>query len=226
MKGEDMNDEEMNGLDEFFEALIENNVQMETVPIDKRTIYTDPDDDYDFHAYRILLLLRVCGTIREGFFNHFTIYGRRKFSFFDFLIRYPFYLLRVISKSNKEYLASYISLKDYEKERAFSPMIKYIRGPWDHRYDSIFNYMISKNLIEVKYDSYSKSQKAFFVSLTTLGTEKADEIKGIESEWVARMEAIRAIFPENATNEYIEKYVQNEFPSLILGFYGVNEHVY
>lgn len=221
-----MNNDANTNVSDFFEALIENRVEMETVPLEKRVSYTDPDDDYDFHAYRILLLLRICGSKRDGFFSHHSLYGRRKFSFFDFLIRYPFYLLKVIEKSNKKYLASLINLKDYERERAFSPMIRYIRGPWDHRYDSIFNYMISKKLIEVKYDYYSKTQKAFMVSLTELGTEKSDEIMEIEVEWVRRMEAINAIFPENATNGFIENYVQEKFPSLILGYYGVKEDVY
>jgi len=221
-----MKDEEIKKVDVFFEALIDNNVQLEIVPPHLRTAYIDPDDDYDFHAYRILLLLRICGTKRDGFFSHFTIYGRRKFSFFDFLIRYPFYLMRAIEKSDKKYLATYIKLNDFEKKMAFSPMIRYIRGPWDHRYDSIFNYMISKNLIDVKYDHYTKSQKAFLINLTTLGTEKADEIAEVETEWVERMAAINKIFPPNTTNDFIEKYVQKEFPVLILGYYGVSDHVY
>ncbi|MED1948705.1 MULTISPECIES: hypothetical protein [Brevibacillus] len=221
-----MNNDEIKKINQFFDALINNNVQMETVPPHLRTAYIDPDDDYDFHAYRILLLLRICGTKRDGFFSNPTIYGRRKFSFFDFLIRYPFYLMKAIDKSNKKYLASYINLNDYEKKMAFSPMIRYIRGPWDHRYDSIFNYMISKKLIDVKYDYFSKSQKAFLISLTPLGAEKADEIVEVEKEWKMRMETINKIFPSNATNDYIEKYVQKEFPSLILGYYGVSDSVY
>ncbi|HBZ82759.1 MULTISPECIES: hypothetical protein [Brevibacillus] len=221
-----MNNDDIKKINQFFDALINNNVQMETVPPHLRTAYIDPDDDYDFHAYRILLLLRICGTKRDGFFSNPTIYGRRKFSFFDFLIRYPFYLMKAIDKSNKKYLASYINLNDYEKKMAFSPMIRYIRGPWDHRYDSIFNYMISKKLIDVKYDYFSKSQKAFLISLTPLGAEKADEIVEVEKEWKMRMETINKIFPSNATNDYIEKYVQKEFPSLILGYYGVSDSVY
>lgn len=83
--------------------------------------------------------------------------------------------------------------------------------------------MISKKLIEVKYGYYSKSQKDFLVSLTALGTKKADEIKEIEKEWVTRMEVINAIFPKKSSNESIEK---EKFPSLILGYYGVKEDVY
>jgi hypothetical protein len=221
-----MNNDEDTKIKDFFEVLVENNMRMETVPLHEQISYIDPDDDYDFHAYRILLLLNICGIIKEPFFSYASIYGRRKFSFFDFLIRYPFYLMKVIEKSNKGYLASLINLQESEKEHAFSPMIRYIRGPWDHRYDSIFNYMIGKKLIEVKYANYSKSQKAFIVSLTKLGTEKANEIKDLENEWVSRMNVINLIFPQNSSNDSIEKYVQENFPSLILGFYGGKEDVY
>jgi len=221
-----MNEENNTNVNAFFETLIDNQVLMKTAPLDKQVLFTDPDDDYDFHAYRIILLLRICGGTKGGFFSHSTLYGRRKFSFFDFLIRYPFYLEKVIEKSKKKYLSSLIKLEEFEKERAFSPMIKYIRGPWDHRYDSIFNYMISKKIIEVKYDYYTKSQKSFMVSLTSLGIDKADEIKLIETEWVSRMEVINSLFPKNSSNEFIEKYVQENFPSLILRYNGVNDDVY
>lgn len=221
-----MNEKDKINISDFFEILVENEVKMETVPPEQRTIYVDPDDDFDFHSYRILLLVYICGTTRDGFFTTPTIYGRRKFSFYDFLIRYPFYLVKVIEKSKKPYLLSLINLKDYEKAEAFSPMVRYIRGPWDHRYDAFFNYMISKKLIEVKYDYYSKTLKAFSISLTPFGMTKAEEIKGIELEWTARMEAISEIFSEKTTNDYIEKYIEKEFPALILGCYGVSENVY
>jgi hypothetical protein len=195
---------------------------MEVTPLEEQTTYIQPDDDYDFHSYRILLLIRVCGLIKEPFFDNYTIYGRRKFSFYDFLIRYPFYLKKVIEIENKMHLINLLQLKKYETEQALSPMIKYIRGPWDHRYDSIFNYMISKNLIHVHFSKYTKTKKAFCLTLTPLGLEIAEKIKEIEINWVNRMEIINSIFPKNTTNERIEGYIKNHFPSLILGIAGDN----
>ena len=52
-----------------------------------------------------------------------------------------------------------LKLKFYETERALSPMIKYIRGPWDHRYNSILNYMVAKGLISVHFSNFNKSKK-------------------------------------------------------------------
>ena len=209
-----------NPAEDFFDILIKNEIVMATVPLDEQKEYIQPDDDYDFHAYRILLLIRICGIINEPFFNHFTIYGRGKFSFFDFLIRYPFYLKRVIDIEKKPKLLDDLKLKSFETERALSPMIKYIRGPWDHRYDAILNYMVSKGLIKVEFTNFNKSKKAMCLTLTELGIEISEQIIKEEPVWVDRMEIINAIFPKNATNERIDGYIKLHFPSLMLGIEG------
>lgn len=206
--------------EDFFDILIKNEVVMETAPLDEQREYIQPDDDYDFHAYRILLLLRICGIINEPFFSHYTIYGRGKFSFFDFLIRYPFYLKRVIDIEKKPKLLDDLKLKSFETERALSPMIKYIRGPWDHRYDAILNYMVSKGLIKVEFTNFNKSNKAMCLTLTELGIQISEQIIEEEPVWVDRMEIINAIFPKNATNERIDGYIRKHFPSLMLGIEG------
>lgn len=204
----------------FFDILIKNEVMMEAVPLEEQTEYIQPDDDFDFHAYRILLLIRICGIIKEPFFDSYTIYGRGKFSFYDFLIRYPFYLKRVIEIEKKLNLLERLKLKPYETERVLSPMIKYIRGPWDHRYDSILNYMVSKRLINVHFSNYTKSKKAMCLTLTQLGIEIAEQIIQEEKIWVSRMEIINNIFTKKATNERIEDYIKKHFPSLMLGIEG------
>ncbi|MFD2216583.1 hypothetical protein [Metabacillus endolithicus] len=206
--------------EDFFDILIKNDVMMETVPLEEQTEYIQPDDDYNFHAYRILLLIRICGIINESYFSNPTIYGRGKFSFFDFLIRYPFYLKRVIEIEKKPQILDNLKLKPYETERALSPMIKYIRGPWDHRYDAILNYMVSKKLIKVHFSNFNKSKKAMCLTLTELGIDISEQIIEEEPVWVSRMEIINAIFPKNATNERIDDYIRKHFPSLMLGIEG------
>lgn len=206
--------------EDFFDILINNEVVMETAPLDEQKEYIQPDEDYDFHSYRILLLIRICGIINEPFFNRYTIYGRGKFSFFDFLIRYPFYLKRVIDIEKKPKLLDDLKLKSFETERALSPMIKYIRGPWDHRYDAILNYMVSKGLIKVEFTNFNKSKKAMCLTLTKLGIQISEQIIEAEPVWVDRMEIINAIFPKNTTNERIDGYIRTHFPSLMLGIEG------
>lgn len=49
----------------------------------------DPDDSIDFHAARLLVLLRRCG---EG--SRYHIEGRTKLAKLDFFLRYPAFLER------------------------------------------------------------------------------------------------------------------------------------
>lgn len=202
----------------FFNILMNNRVNMDMVPLDQQINYIKPDDDYDFHTYRILLLIRICGNEKTIVSNYPVLYGRRKFAFYDFLIRYPFYLEKVLEKKNKTNLNKMLELKAYEKYEAFSPMIHYLRGPWDNRYDEIFNYMLSKRLIELELSKVTSSGKPqFCISLTSLGLEIADKIQQKEPLWTNRMNIINNIFPKNTTNEAIDKFIFSNFPELILG---------
>ncbi|MGH0667020.1 hypothetical protein [Bacillus paranthracis] len=193
---------------------------MEAKPPSEQKEYIQPDDDYAFHTYRILLLVRMCGMIKEPFFENYTLYGRGKFSFYDFLIRYPFYLKKIIEIEKKTNLLENLTLQEFETEQAFSPMIKYIRGPWDPKYTNILNYMVSKRLVIVHVSDYAKNQKAMCITLTPLGTNMAEQIMLKEKEWVERMEIINQVFGLDARNERIEKYIRKEFPELVLGIKG------
>jgi hypothetical protein len=210
----------------FFKIMGENEIKMHVVPESERENQVHPDDDYDYHTYRILLLLRICGIKKENYFDSPTIYGRQKFAFYDFLIRNPFFLKKVIQIKNKKDLEKKLVLKSYENEEAFSSMKKYIRGPWDHRYEEIFNYMVSKGLVTVDFNNYTKSNKALCISLTKLGVEVADKIKKEELEWEKRMGIINALFQKNTTPESIESFILDHFPSLVIGSAGENNIIH
>lgn len=205
---------------EFFNLLIENNIIMEATPLNQQREYVQPDDDNDFHAYRILLLIRICGMTKESYFTNYTLYGRGKFSFYDFLIRYPFYLKRILESEKKKDLLEKLILQPFETEQALSPMIKYIRGPWDHRYTDILNYMVSKRLIKVHFSEYAKKKKALCLTLTELGTDIAEKIMEQEETWTNRMKMINQVFGLDATNDRIEKYIKKHYPWLMLGIEG------
>lgn len=190
-------------------------------PVHEQINMIKPDDDMDFHTYRILLLLLVCGNKYGISEDKVLIYGRTKFAFYDFLIRYPAYLeklINVIKKNNGNQLLKEIGITDEERAFIFSPMVTYVRGPWDKRYDSIFNYMISKGLISIKYYKITKKgSKKFCIILSDLGFTIAKIIEEKELDWVSRMKVINTLFPKKTTNERIESIIANNFIELILG---------
>lgn len=212
--------DERKSLREFFSYLRRHDLKMESVPLKEQKDYQHPDDDFDFHAYRILLLIFICGILKPSFFENYTIYGRGKFSFYDFLIRYPFYLEKALIIKKKEALIKNLEIKPYETEEAFSPMIRYIRGPWDHKYPDIFNYMVSKNLITIHYSYFNKNQKAFCITLTDLGLVTAQKIQKEEPIWTKRIEAINSLFRKDAQNQTVEMFIREHFSTLILGNVG------
>ena len=206
----------------LFKIFSENEIKLEVRPISERKELVFPDDDNDFHAYRILLLIYKCGVIKNEISDFQIIYGRTKFSFFDFLIRYPIYLRKLIEvkapKAKKETLKNQLSLSEFERAIEFSSMINYIRGPWDHNYYNIFSYMTSKNLINIQYKRITESgERQFCIILNSKGHELALEIKKKEKDWVNRMEIINELFREDSTNKSIEILIQSIFPELTIG---------
>jgi hypothetical protein len=210
--------DENNQYDRFYEILSKNRIGLDVLDPSNQIKYVKPDDDNDFHSYRILLLIKMCGIIKEHIAPYEMLYGRRKFAFYDFLIRYPFYLEKVVERSKKKkILVKLLDLKPYERSEVFSPMIKYIRGPWDFSYDNVFNYLISKELVEVNYKFINKNDQEFTISLTSLGNEKAIQIKEIETTWVNRMNIINNIFRIDTTNKKIDEYISQNFKELLIG---------
>lgn len=125
----------------------------------------DPDDSVDFHAARLMVLLRQCGNgARPG------IDGRTKLAKLDFLLRYPAFLeraldhLRDIGASTKSWTAG-----DSEIE---APMIRYRYGPWDPRYRQFLAFLLSRRLITI---TAAKPER---VQLTAAGRRAADDLSG------------------------------------------------
>ena len=119
----------------------------------------DPDDSLDFHAARLLVLLRRCGV--DG-----RIEGRTKLAKLDFFIRYPAFLQRardsVVTKADGPWVA--------EGAEVEAPMIRYRFGPWDTRYRQYLAFLESRKLVRV---TVTKPER---VSLTALGRKAADEL--------------------------------------------------
>ena len=119
------------------------------------------DDVLEFHAGRLLLLLRVCGVSNR-------IDGLTKMAKLDFFVRYPQFFDTACRALGLDSSSS--------AETVESSMIRFHYGPWDDRYYHVLSYLEAKGLVTV-----SKVGKMFQLSLTDKGKEIASELQEREA---------------------------------------------
>jgi hypothetical protein len=117
------------------------------------------DDILEFHAARLLLLLKICGE--KG-----SLKGLTKMAKLDFFVRYPQFFKRA-AKVLGEDLG-----QGNTNTEAESKMVRYHYGPWDQRYYHVLAYLEAKGLIEA-----AKEGSAIILSLTDLGNESTAKLE-------------------------------------------------
>ena len=114
------------------------------------------EDILEFHAARLLLLFRYCGTAGR-------IEGLTKMAKLDFFVRYPLFFNTACET---------LGLPAESASRSVeSSMIRFHYGPWDDRYYHILGYLESKGLLSV-----TKNGKAFTFELTDQGKAIVNEL--------------------------------------------------
>lgn len=118
------------------------------------------DDIVEFHAARILLLLKNCG-------KHGKINGLTKMAKLDFFIRYPSFF---------EQICNYLDVSvNTTFDTVDSRMVRHHYGPWDHRYYHVLAFLSSRSLITVM-----KKSKSFELRLTKQGREISNTLASSE----------------------------------------------
>lgn len=107
------------------------------------------NDMVEFHAARLLLLLRICGTARR-------IDGLTKLAKLDFFVRYPAFFQQVTDPTRDV------------SSRGDHGMIRYRYGPWDPRYYQVLPFLEARELITVQARG-----RALTFRLTSQGDEVA-----------------------------------------------------
>lgn len=115
------------------------------------------DDVVEFHAARILLLVKLCGVKDR-------IHGLTKMAKLDFFVRYPQFFAVVCEELGKEV--------EVPADVVESSMVRYHYGPWDQRYYHLLAYLKSRGLLRVE-----KEGPAFDLILTALGSEMATRLE-------------------------------------------------
>lgn len=120
------------------------------------------DDLVEFHAARLLLLLRICGG-RRG-----RIAGLTKLAKLDFFIRYP----EFFSRASRSLGVSDSGVNAEKSGMIESVMIRHHYGPWDRRYYHVLAYLEGKQLLSVK----KAGAKTYEFELSATGTEAANAL--------------------------------------------------
>jgi hypothetical protein len=142
-------------------------------------------EQYDpLHEARLLIL--IAKTSGSGPVN-----GIMKLAKMDFLLRYPKVLERALvaitsRKPSAARVAARISSE--AKDTVEGRMIRFRYGPWDKRYRRWLAILVAKGLVRVY-----KEGRTVCVALTPVGSEKANEIAGMEAfrDLAERAEAVR-----------------------------------
>lgn len=137
------------------------------------------DDIVEFHAARILMLIKVCGT--QG-----RIDGLTKMAKLDFFVRYPKFFGRLVG--NTPDISNSVE----------SNMIRYYYGPWDKRYYQVLAYLEARQLLQV-----SRKGKTVQLILTPLGGEIARQIESKQAFELmkAHMTRVKNAFGDKKGNQ-------------------------
>jgi DNA-binding PadR family transcriptional regulator len=136
------------------------------------------DEIVEFHAARLLLLIRLCGS-KAKTDGLPKIEGLTKVAKLDFFVRYPRFFGRI---------TSYLRNGPSDFPHVESSMVRYHYGPWDQRYYHVLAYLESKGLVSV-----GKQGNTFVFSLTRLGEDAAESLRNKPSfdVLVRQMKAVK-----------------------------------
>jgi hypothetical protein len=138
------------------------------------------DEVLEFHAARVLLLLKLCGVSGR-------IEGLTKLAKLDFFVRYPQFFEAVSRKLGEE--------AEPKTSCIESSMVRHHYGPWDKRYYHVLGYLRAKGLISV-----SREGKAYQFKLTDAGKSIAEDLakRPAFSSLAAQMGQVKAVLGNKA----------------------------
>lgn len=188
-----------------------NEIRKTSFEVDEEPLqFFDPEDCIEFHATRLLLLIKYCST-NEVDEEKASIKGRTKLAKLDFFLRYPTYLEQALDKkpfSNEEIN---LHLESYERQNIEATMIRYKYGPWDKKYYDVFAYLLAKGLIEISsiggVDNF----------LITEQGEVIVELLSLERTYVSLIERCVIIKDSLAqkSGSWLKRFIYRNFPQIV-----------
>lgn len=156
------------------------------------------DDVVEFHAARLLLLLKFCGVSGR-------IDGLTKMAKLDFFSRYPDFFAAARNTSDNG-VGGGVQGSDADNI-VEAAMVRHHYGPWDKRYYHVLAHLESKQLITV-----SKHNKSYRLCLTAQGKERAQSLAERSSfaPLIERMREIKKDFGDKS-GETLKKLIYRLF---------------
>jgi hypothetical protein len=138
------------------------------------------DDLLEFHAARLLLLVRVCGTSNR-------IDGLTKLAKLDFFVRYPSLFVQACRDTGQAVPAESDPAAPVE-----APMVRHHYGPWDKRYYRVLAFLEGARLLEVT----PQSNGSYRFRLTDDGLQQANQLAAVPAfaGLVRQMRAVKTVF--------------------------------
>lgn len=164
-----------------------------------------PEDYVELHAGRLLILIMIAG---KGTKKR-KIKSRTKLAKLDFFLRYPYYLKKASEILQKDIIHSI----DSPLELPIDPsMIRYVYGPWDQRYYNVFNYLIARNLINIRKDAQSVDN--FY--LTIVGKSLAESLMQTTAyEYMTNVAKIVNSLFKNWSGNKLKMFIYESFPEIV-----------
>lgn len=168
--------------------------RMGTEPV---SLILSADDVLEFHAARLLLLLRVCGISNR-------IDGLTKMAKLDFFVRYPDFFYEAKSRTD---VATILNDAPSHFAATESVMVRHHYGPWDKRYYQVLAHLEGCRLISV-----TKERNSYRLALTDVGVKRADVLacKDSFATVVSRMKDVKKAFG-NKSGDYLKRLIYKLF---------------
>lgn len=164
----------------------------------------DPEDFIEFHAARILFLVGYAGKGGRG--RPAEIAGRRRFSFYDFLLRFPVCFAKAAGIFGAEAV-----FEDFELKNIDSKMIQHVGGPWDQRYYDILAYLGARKLIRLS------GENGWNIVITSTGTATLKDLETPENEKLRRRcRLLKELFGTHS-DKRLQTFIDKHFPYTQLG---------
>lgn len=151
------------------------------------------DDLLEFHAARLLLLLRICGVSNR-------VDGLTKLAKLDFFARYPSFFASACAAVGTSAPPVLDGIE--------APMVRHHYGPWDKRYYHILAFLEGAQLVAVAV----QANGSYRFTLTADGVSKADILRQSEafSQLSQQMQHLKRVFGSKS-GDTLKRFIYEQF---------------